>query len=95
MLRRKPGSPATDSDTVKNILTIESCVTPQMTEDVLIAAKRIPHLRETEIFSLCSGPVTAKVGEIMQKYYQIKEDAQAGCGPDLQSAPEKFNRAEL
>ena len=82
-------------DTVKNILTIESCVAPQMTEDVLIAAKKIPHLRNTEIFSLCSGAATAKVGEIMERYYQIKEDAQAESKGLIPHAGESFNRAEL
>lgn len=67
-------------ETVKNILAIETCVAPQMAEDVMIAAKHVEHLRQTNIYSLCSGPVTAKVGEIMQKYDDIK---QGKCGRGL------------
>ncbi|MBR2696240.1 MAG: 3-methyl-2-oxobutanoate dehydrogenase subunit beta [Parasporobacterium sp.] len=82
-------------DTVKRILTIESCVTPQMAEDVLITAKKVMHLRDAEVYSLCSGPVAAKVGEIMQKYYQIKEDPQKEAISIIPNKAEPFNRAEL
>ena len=53
---------------VKRLITIESCVTPQMAEDVYIAAKKIEKLREVKIDSLCSGPVAAKVEQIIKKY---------------------------
>ena len=48
-----------------------------MMEDVLIAAKKVKHLRDTEVFSLCSGPVAAKVGEIIRKYHEMKNGT---CG---------------
>ena len=82
-------------ESVKNIITVESCVSPQMTEDVMITAKKIKHLRDTEIYSLCSGPVTAKVGEIMQKYYEVKENPEEGSTGSSLHAPEPFNKAEL
>lgn len=82
-------------ETVKNIIAVETCVAPQMMEDVMITAKKIPHLRETEIYSLCSGPVTAKVGEIMEKYYEIKGGADQQHEMKVQNAPEPFNKAEL
>ena len=83
------------SDSVKNIITIESCVTPQMMEDVMITAKKVKHLREVNLYSLCSGPVTAKVGEIMDKYYAIKNDPEHSEEMSISNAPEEFNRAEL
>lgn len=58
--------------TLKNIITVESCVAPQLTEDVCIAAKKIPALNRVSVFSLCSGPVTAKINEIMEKYALVK-----------------------
>lgn len=58
-------------ETVKQIITVESCVTPQLMEDVLIAAKKVKHLRDVQIYSLLSGPVTAKVGEILKKYEDV------------------------
>ena len=82
-------------ESVKNIITVESCVSPQMTEDVMITAKKIKHLRDTNIYSLCSGPVTAKVGEIMDKYYEIKNDPEHSLEMSISNAPEEFNRAEL
>ena len=82
-------------DSVKNIITVESFVTPQMMEDVMITAKKVKHLRDTNLYSLCSGPVTAKVGEIMDKYYEIKNDPEHSSEMSISNAPEKFKRAEL
>lgn len=59
---------------VKNFITVESCVTPQLTEDVLITAKRIEHLRNVKAYSICSGPVAAKVNEISEKYFAVKNN---------------------
>lgn len=55
-------------ESVKRIITVESCAAPQMAEDVYIAAKKIASLQRVRIQSLCSGPVTAKVDEILRAY---------------------------
>lgn len=59
------------SPNAKHLITVESCVTPQLAEDVYIAAKKVPHLNTAQISFLCSGPVTAKVDAIMEKYREI------------------------
>ena len=59
-------------DTVKNFISVESCVAPQVMEDVLIATKRVKKFRDANVYSLCSGPVCAKVGEIINKYIDVK-----------------------
>ena len=69
------------SSQVHTLLTIESCVTPQMAEDVYITAKMLPSLHHVQICSLCSGPVTAKVDMIIAEYEKIrnmKKEAEHG-----------------
>ena len=69
--RELPGS-------VKDFIVAESCVAGQVVEDVLIAAKRVAPLRAAGVHSLCSGAVTAKVAQIIEKYHAVKRGEEAG-----------------
>ncbi len=64
-------------ESVRTMITVESCVTPQMAEDVLITAKKVKALRDVSVFSICSGPIAAKAKELIKTYYDIKNNL---CG---------------
>ncbi|MBQ9031994.1 MAG: 3-methyl-2-oxobutanoate dehydrogenase subunit beta [Parasporobacterium sp.] len=59
-------------DTVRNFITVESCVAGQVLEDVLIATKRVTKFHDAKVYGLYSGAVAAKVGQIMEKYYAVQ-----------------------